>query len=253
MSIMLFIIVLVASFIVVRIGAVAFQLTGLEWSLAKFQSLSCFSGTGFTTKEAELITGHPQRRRIASVLMVLGNAGLVTLIAAVASALNPQNTMLVWFSSKSLLPFSIPPWLVMWVNLSIIIIAIYVTYKVFTNTKLTHKLTNYLRKKIIRRQQFGKVSFEELTVATGGYGVTRIQVNQNSPVLDKTLIEAGLRKMDINILAIIRGETTIANPGADNKIGLSDELICFGKLGEIRDKLCPPLEKKEAEKGKADT
>jgi len=56
MSVMLFIVVLIASFIIVRIGAVAFQLTGLEWSLAKFQSLSCFSGTGFTTKEAELIT-----------------------------------------------------------------------------------------------------------------------------------------------------------------------------------------------------
>ena len=50
MGTVLFIIVLIASWIVVRIGAVAFQLTGLEWSLAKFQSLSCFSGTGFTTK-----------------------------------------------------------------------------------------------------------------------------------------------------------------------------------------------------------
>ena len=46
MSVMLFIIVVIASFIIVRIGAIAFQLTGLEWSLAKFQSLSCFSGTG---------------------------------------------------------------------------------------------------------------------------------------------------------------------------------------------------------------
>ena len=48
----LFILALISSFIVVRIGAIAFQLTGLEWSLAKFQALSCFSGTGFTTKEA---------------------------------------------------------------------------------------------------------------------------------------------------------------------------------------------------------
>lgn len=108
MSVILFIIVLVASFIIVRIGAVAFQLTGLEWSLAKFQSMSCFSGTGFTTREAELITGDKRRRRIASVLMVLGNAGLVTMIATVASALNPENTLLGWLS-KSYLPF-LPLW-----------------------------------------------------------------------------------------------------------------------------------------------
>ena len=69
MNLILFIIAIVAAFIIVRIGAIAFQLTGLEWSLAKFQALSCFTSTGFTTKEAELITGNPQRRRIASILI----------------------------------------------------------------------------------------------------------------------------------------------------------------------------------------
>jgi Trk-type K+ transport system membrane component len=75
MNLILFIVTIAISFLVVRIGAIAFQLTGLEWALAKFQSLSCFSGTGFTTREAELITGNPQRRKIATSLMILGNAG----------------------------------------------------------------------------------------------------------------------------------------------------------------------------------
>ena len=72
MNLILFLMTIATSFIAVRVGAVAFHLTGLEWPLAKFQALSCFSGTGFTTKEAELITGHPKRRQIASILMVLG-------------------------------------------------------------------------------------------------------------------------------------------------------------------------------------
>ena len=55
MNLAIFIIVLIVSFVIVRIGAIAFQITGLEWSLAKFQALSCFTATGFTTKEAELI------------------------------------------------------------------------------------------------------------------------------------------------------------------------------------------------------
>ena len=92
MNLLLFIVALVVSFIAVRIGAIAFELTGLEWSLAKFQSLSCFSGTGFTTREAELAVGNPQRRRIASVLMILGNAGLLTLIATFANTLRPELT-----------------------------------------------------------------------------------------------------------------------------------------------------------------
>src|SRR4030042_2792746 len=90
MNLIIFTIVLVISFIVVRIGAIAFQLTGLEWSLAKFQALSCFSGTGFTTKESELIVSNPQRRKIASVLIVLGKAGLVTYIATFANSIRPR-------------------------------------------------------------------------------------------------------------------------------------------------------------------
>ena len=90
MNVLLFIMALVVSFIIVRIGAIAFELTGLDWPMATFQSLSYFSGTGFTTRESELITGHPQRRKIASVLMILGNAGLVTLIATFANSLRPE-------------------------------------------------------------------------------------------------------------------------------------------------------------------
>ena len=232
MSVMLFIVVLIASFTIVRIGAIAFQLTGLEWSLAKFQSLSCFSGTGFTTKEAELITGDKQRRRIASVLMVLGNAGLVTMIATVASAMNPENTLLGWLS-ESYLPF-LPLWSVRWVNMGIIVIAIFLSYKVFTNKQFTQKLTKYLRKKILKKEFFKPVSFEELLLLTGGYGITRLEVLGGNPLIDKTLAESELRKNDITVLAIVRDEATIPNPSADTKIQVADELISFGKLENIR-------------------
>ena len=232
MSVMLFIIVLIASFTIVRIGAIAFQLTGLEWSLAKFQALSCFSGTGFTTKEAELVTGDKQRRRIASVLMVLGNAGLVTMIATVASALNPENTLLGWLS-ESFLPF-LPLWSVRWVNMGVIVIAIFIIYKVFTNKQFTQKLTKYLRKKILKKEFFKPVSFEELLLLTGGYGITRLEVLGGNPFIDKTLAESELRKKDITILAILRGDNTIPNPSADTKVQKSDELVLFGKLENIR-------------------
>jgi len=241
MSVMLFIIVLIASFTIVRIGAIAFQLTGLEWSLAKFQALSCFSGTGFTTKEAELITGDKQRRRIASVLMVLGNASLVTLIATVASALNPDNTLLGWLS-KSYLP-SLPPWSVRWVNMSIIAIAIFIIYKVFTNKQFTQKLTKYLRRKILKKELFKPVSFEELLLLAGGYGVSKIDVSSGSPLIDRTLAESDLRKNDITVLAIVRNEETIPNPPAGTKILAGDELISFGQLENIRKRCIPKKER----------
>ena len=223
--VVLFIGALVASWIIVRIGAIAFQLTGLEWSLAKFQSLSCFSGTGFTTRESELIVGDKRRRRIASVLMVLGNAGLVTLIATAASALNPEQNIIPLLKDNF---FNTP------INLAVLAIALFLVYKVFTNRKITGKLTRYLRRRIVKQELLKPVSFEELLMLTGGYGISRIEVSEGNPIIDKTLAESDLRKNDITVLAIIRGEETIANPSAGRKILKGDGLIAFGKLEKLR-------------------
>jgi hypothetical protein len=233
----LFIITLIVSFTVVRIGAIAFQLTGLEWSLAKFQALSCFSGTGFTTKEAELITSNKQRRKIASVLIILGNAGLVIMIATLAGSLMPQETLLGKLS-ESFLPFHVPPEFVVWVNLAIIIVVVYVIYRVFTHEKFVRRMTRFLRKKIIKKEIFQRVTVEELLISTGGYGVSKVQVCAGSPVMNKTLYESELKKHDITVLAIVRDRQTQPNPGAGTTILLNDELVCFGKLEDIRKNIC---------------
>jgi Trk-type K+ transport system membrane component len=221
---------------VVRIGAIAFQVTGLEWSVAKFQALSCFSGTGFTTKESELITSDKQRRKIATILIILGNAGFVIMIATLASSVFPGETLISKLS-ESFLPFDIPSVLVKWVNLTIIVVVVYGIYKVFTYEKFVRKMTTFLRKKIIKKEIFQKVSFEELLLATGGYGISRITVSSGSPVLEKTLSKSELRNYDITVLAIVRGGETIPNPQANMKILLSDELICFGKLENIKNRI----------------
>ena len=125
MNAALFIIVLFVSFIIVRIGAIAFQLTGLEWSIAKFQSLSCFTATGFTTKEAELITSSRQRRKIASFLIVLGHAGLVTMVATLANSLRAQQIIETGLSKPFFfLDLQLPPFMVQLINIAIIVVAV---------------------------------------------------------------------------------------------------------------------------------
>lgn len=236
MNLLLFIMTLVVSFIAVRIGAIAFELTGLEWSLAKFQALSCFTGTGFTTKEAELITVSPQRRRIASILIVLGHAGFVTLIATFANSLRPAITMpkfTIPFVHLVFSPQLLPP-----INLIIIVIFAFALYKIFTNAKFAGKLSDGLKARLIKKNIIRPVSFEELLVATGEYGVSSVEICKDSPILDKTLREANLRSLDITVLVIEKKETTIPNPSADIRVVLGDKLMCFGKLEDIRKKLC---------------
>jgi len=235
--ILLFVLTLVASFVIVRIGAIGFQLTGLEWSLAKFQSLSCFTGTGFTTREAELVTGNKQRRQIATFLIILGHAGFVTLVATFAGSLMPAQSVAEKIE-KPFLPFSLPTSLVPLLNLAILVVSVYVIYRIFSSRKYVGKLTKLLRKKIVKRELFKRVSFEELLVATGGYGISRVKVSERSSVVGQGLGELQLRQHGITVLAIIRGDETLPNPAAQNKLSVEDELICFGRLEDIKEKIC---------------
>ena len=52
------------SFLIVRAAAIALMMTGLDHKRSIFQALSAFTGTGFTTKEAEKVINHPLRRKI---------------------------------------------------------------------------------------------------------------------------------------------------------------------------------------------
>ncbi len=232
MSLFLFFTIIGVSLIVVRIGAIAFELAGLSRPLAKFQALSCFTGTGFTTKESELVVNDPQRRHIASILMVLGNAGLVTLIATFANTLR---------TSTKELPFQAPgvqPNLVPWINMAIVVSVLFVGYYIFVKSGLSERFTDMLRNRIIKKGLVRRISFEELVVSTGGYGVSKVEMCEKSQIINKTLAESGLREQDVSVLAIERENITIPNPPASEEILLGDKLICFGKLGTMKNKLC---------------
>ena len=184
-----------------------------------------------------MITGDPRRRRIASILIVLGNAGIVTMIATAASALNPDQVLIARLS-ESILPVSIPSTMIPWVNLTVIVLGLLVIYMISTNRKIAGKFTLYLRKRIRKKDLLKPVSFEELLFLTGGYGISKIAVCENSPLIDKTLLESDLRKQDITVLAIVRGSETMPNPTALVTIHKGDDLIVFGNLHNIRSKVC---------------
>ena len=75
-------VVVALSLLITRIATVALTLTGLSQEVARFQARSAFSGVGFTTKESEQVVHHPVRRRIVLLLILLGNAGVVSVLAS---------------------------------------------------------------------------------------------------------------------------------------------------------------------------
>jgi len=180
MNLFLLLMTIVVSFIIVRIGVIAFQLTGLTWSQARFQALSCFSGTGFTTRESELIVGNAQRKWISSILIVLGNAGLVTLIATFANSLRPAPLM-----KQFTIPFLhsvIPSNFIPVINFAIIIAVIFFMFKFFSRSRLLKKLTRIMRNRMVASEIIKTAAFEELFLATGGYGVANVEIYEGAPV-----------------------------------------------------------------------
>lgn len=235
MNLILFIFVLVISFIVIRIGAVAFHVTGIEWSLSKFQALSCFTGTGFTTREAELIVRTPQRRKIATILMIFGNAGFVVLIASFANSMRAPN-----YLSEIEIPYL--HWTILsiyfpWINLSLIVIFLYVSSKIIKKTKLLEKITMRIKKKMEKKQLISQLSFDEIVMLTGDYTVSKIQIDKSNPLLGKMIGQMNLRNRGVLILMIERQKEIIPVPSFETRVEMGDSLICFGQLDTIKNLL----------------
>jgi len=230
MNIFVFIAVVVVAYFVVKIGAAAFELTGLDPEQSNFQSVSAFTGTGFTTREAELIASHKERRKIASVLMILGNAGFVTMIATLVSTISPGS------APKLLIPikYQLPVVLIPYYNLCIILILLYLVYKLFRSSKLSDVLIGKVQQRMVDKKLIQRARFEELLLSAKGYGISQILLTEESALLNKSLSESRLRSHDMLVLSVERDDEHIVNPGANVKLRLNDKLVCFGKLENIR-------------------
>ncbi len=190
-------------------------MTGMETSRARFQALSAFSGTGFTTKEAELVVNHPRRRKIVTYLMILGNAGIVSVIA----------TFVVSLRQSGLRPS---------LNLAIIAASVYILYRIASHQKLAKKLTQKIRETLREKLHFEKVQVQELLQQSEGYGVASVLVGRDSKIAGLTLAKSGFSERDLMVLSIERDTGVISVPKAQNKIQAGDRLICYGKLENLK-------------------
>lgn len=90
LSSLLLLILFTLILITIEMATLILQATGLPRFIAKFQSISLLTGTGFTTSEAERITEHPIRRRVAETLILFGSFAFAIIIALVLHLLNQE-------------------------------------------------------------------------------------------------------------------------------------------------------------------
>lgn len=215
MGVLLLVIFISISYLIVRIGAIALEMTGMERSMARFQALSAFSGTGFTTREAERVVNHPRRRRIVTYLIILGNAGIVSVIATFVISLRAATPI------RSSL------------NLILIAASLFILWRVATQQKLARQLTDKIKETLRKKFHFEAVKIEEILQQPDGYGIASVLVGKDSKLVGVTLGSSGLTKADIMILSIERDSEVITFPKAQNKIRVGDQLVCYGNLENL--------------------
>lgn len=205
------------SFLVVRAGAIALMMTGLDRKKAVFQALSSFTGTGFTTKEAEIVVHHPTRRKIVSWLMILGNAGFVTLIVTTTSTM---------VTSKGI---TLP------INIIILAVGTALIYKLASGREFMRRFERYIEKKLIKSPAFiEEAPMEDLLHLMEGYGLVKSIIPEGSSLIGSTVSELRTQKGNIRILGIERRDEWMPTPHDDEKVRVGDKLIVYGNMAQLK-------------------
>jgi len=209
--------------LVVKGGSIALRLTGLEESRANFQALSAVTGTGFTTRESELVMADPRRRRIVGFLMVFGNVVIVTLISLlVGSFAAVARTVEKWYLEY---------------GIAVLVLAVggLLLYLALRSRGLTRRWSAWVTDRLTRHLKVRERPVAEVLALAEGHGVAEIRVEAASPCAGKTLAEANLRTAGLLVLAIRRGDEALPSPSASERIRPGDRLVCYGEVARMHD------------------
>jgi len=200
--------------LVVKAGSIALRLTGMDEQRANFQAISAVTGTGFTTRESELVVSDPARRKIVAFLMIFGNVVLVTVVGLLIGV----------FMGGGEQRFAIPIYGVA------LALGAYLVYRVFMARRFSATFNRWIERQVESRWRLRERPVAEVLALAPGYGVAEIRVDAASPCVGKTFAEAGLRRAGLLVLAIHRGDDVLPTPTGQDRIETGDRLVCYGEL-----------------------
>jgi len=207
---------ILVSFIIVRIGGFALQLTGIEPDVARFQALSAFSGTGFTTREAERVVGNKTRRRIVTILIILGNAGTVTIIATLVASFT-QVTGYMWF----------------FIRLAIIVGGIFGLYQLIIRSNVSRRIPAWLQRPVINRILREAPTVEEIFRMEKDWGISLVTIKRDSKSVGQSVADI-TAEGDLEILGIDRADTYLARPDREEEIMVGDRLLVYANRKSVK-------------------
>lgn len=210
-----FIVCLFIFLLIIDIFAVMFRLTGMSIEKARFQVISLLTSTGFTTKESELITQHPTRRKLASLFMVISYISTLTFISLLVNVLT--NSII---NTKTMVHL-------------VILILIIIFFLKSSLLDVIENIIEYIVKKTKLWNIFNAKYINFITKHKG-YGICEVYISQNSDLIGVSIKECKLTKIEIKILSIDQGDEFISFPIPDYQFKGNDKLTVYGNIQNIR-------------------
>lgn len=203
---------LLLSLLITRIATITLAITGLSRESARFQARSAFTGVGFTTSEAESVVNHPVRRRVVLTLMLLGNAGLVTILAS----------LLISFARADESTEA-------WQRLGLLFGGLLALFFLATNSTVDRALSNVITRMLHRFTDLDVRDYAQLLQLTGGFGVTELEVQPQHWTAGRSLEEMQLRHEGIAVLGIQRADGEfIGVPNGATVVQPGDTMVLYG-------------------------
>ncbi len=210
------IVVVIVSILIARVATVALTVTGLSREAARFQARSALTNTGFTTGEAERVVDHPVRRRLVMALMILGNAGIATVIA----------TFVLSFANVGRGTAAI--------RLAVLIAGLVVVLLVARNERVDRVMTRVIARMLRQYTDLDTRDYARLLKLSGPYAVTEMTVGDDDWIITDQLMDRRLTDEGIIVLGVTRSDGSyIGVPRGDTPILSGDTLILYGRAPEL--------------------
>jgi hypothetical protein len=212
-------IVITLSMVVTRVATIALTLTGMSRQAARFQARSALTGAGFTTTESEAVVNHPVRRRIVMTLMLMGSAGIVTVLASV---------MLTFASTASRESGSSTLALLALVAGSLTLLGL------MKLRPVDRALSRAIRLGLRRFTDLDVRDYAALLEIHGGYAVSELLVDERDWIAGHTLAELRLNDEGVMVLGVQRVDGAyVGAPDGDTRIEAGDVLVLYGRGDQI--------------------
>ncbi|MCP4646003.1 MAG: potassium transporter TrkA [bacterium] len=210
-------VVLTVGLVVTRIATCALVFTGLSQDLARFQARSAFTGTGFTSHEAERIMEHPVRRRIIMLLMILGNGTVVLAITSLVPVMLPSSNEQ---NAKYALLFRI----------SLLILGLVGLWLVAMSRWIDRQMFRVIGWALKRFTSLEVRDYVGLLHLSDGYTVNEMEVREGDWLVGKSLIDLRLGDEGVQVLGIRRHSGDfVGTPTGSTFIRRDDEVILYGQ------------------------